>query len=196
MADRLTGKQLRFAQEYIICLNGTKAHKLAGYAGDENVHAVEASRLLRNPKIIAYIDEQLAQYAMPANEVLAHLTDIARGDMSDNINNFGGIDPVQAARRGKSHLIKRFKVKSINTEDQEILETEIEMYDRLKALEILAKYHDLTNRVKVDDWHSEIIALLKAGKVTPEQVEEEMGYDLAQEFFKSAGISVITGGEG
>jgi phage terminase small subunit len=194
--DKLTGKQQRFVDEYIVCLNGTEAARRAGYAGDENSLSVIASQNLRKVNIARAISARLAEFAMPANEVLTQLTDIARGDMSDNINNFGGIDPVQAARRGKGHLIKRFKVKTITTEDSEIVETEIEMYDRLKALEILSKYHNLTNTIKVDDWHTEIINLLKQGKVTPDEVVEELGDNLAEELFKSAGIPLLTGGEG
>ncbi len=69
------------------------------------------------------------------------------------------------------------------------------MYDRLKALDLLAKYHDLVNRVKVDDWRSELIALLKDGKVTWKHVQDELGHDLATEFFKSTGLSVLNAGE-
>lgn len=193
MADKLTGKQARFVDEYIVCLNGTEAHRRAGYAGDDNVHAVEASRLLRNPKIVHAIDERLAHYAMSANEVLMHLSDIARGDIVDAVAVFGTPDLDKAAQRGKSHLVKRIRTKTINDGDTEIHETEIEMYDRLKALELLSKYHDLTNRVKVDDWHTEIVALLQSGVVTPEQIAIELGDDtLAEELFKSAGISIAS----
>lgn len=201
MDIKLTGKQKRFADEYIVCLNATESCRRAGYSGDDATLAVIGSQNLRKPNIIAYIDERLNQFAMPANEVLIHLTDIARGDMSDAMNNIGGVDPLEAVRRGKSHLIKRFKTKTTiiagKTEDDgmEIHETEIEMYDRLKALELLAKYHDITNKVKVVDWRDELLQLYREGKITPEQIKVELGDDLATEFFKSAGVATLTGGE-
>lgn len=197
MSDKLTAKQQKFADSYIIMMNGTNAARLAGYTGDDATLAVTASRLLRNDKVLAYIDGQLRAYTMSANEVLIHLTDIARGDIAFALNSIGGIDPSEAVRVGKSHLIKRVKTKTTiisgrGEDETEIHETEIEMYDRLKALELLAKYHDLVNRVKVEDWRSEIVGLLKEGKVTPDQVKQELGYELAQELFNAVGISVLT----
>lgn len=190
--ERLTGKQAKFVTEYIICLNGTEAARRAGYSGDENALAAAASRLLRNVKITHAIDDRLKEFAMPANEVLVQLTDIARGDISDSINNFGGIDPTQAARRGKAHLIKRFKIKSITTEEQEIVETEIEMYDRLSALQTLAKYHNLvnTNTVKLEDWRSQAIEDIKAGKLSFEALQSLFDESLAADLFKLAGVPV------
>ncbi len=50
----LTGKQALFAQEYLVDRNGTAAAKRAGY-GEAGAH-VEASHLLRNPKVVAEIE--------------------------------------------------------------------------------------------------------------------------------------------
>lgn len=197
MSEKLTGKQDRFVNEYIVCLNGTEAHKRAGYEGTDNTHAVEASRLLRNPKIIRAIGERTAQYAMSANEVLAQLTDIARNDIGDVMNSFGGIDISEAMRRGKSNQIKRYKSKvtTITEKDgteREIVETEIELHDRQTALNTLAKYHDLTNTIKVEDWHSEIIALLREGKVSQDELLEEFEPDVIEGLLISAGLPVVT----
>jgi len=196
--DRLTAKQKRFIDEYVICLNGTEAARRAQYDGDDATLAVIASQNLRKLNISRAIGERLDQFAMPANEVLSQLTDIARDDITDALNAFGGIDIGEAKRRGKSHLIKRYKTKVTTITDKdgsekEIIETEIEMYDRLAALQTLAKYHDLTNTIKVEDWRSEIIALLKEGKVSPEQVLEDLGYEIAQELFITAGVSSDSG---
>lgn len=200
MAEKLTGKQARFVDEYIVCLNGTEAARRAGYSGDDATLAVAASRMLRNDKISRAIGKRLERFAMPANEVLTQLTDIARGDIADTLTAFGAIDPLEAKRRGKSHIIKRFKTKITNYTDKDgqdhtTEETEVELYDRLAALQTLAKYHDLTNTVKVEDWHSEIIGLLRDGIVTPEQVEDELGTELARELFNSESIPSLTSGE-
>ena len=61
---------------------------------------------------------------------------------------------------------------------------------------MLARHYALfTDRVKIDDWRSEIVELLKEGTIKPEQVIDEFGNDLATELFISAGIPIGQGGE-
>lgn len=201
--NEISPQMLLFVDHYIVCMNGTEAARLAEYSGDDATLAATASRLLRNNKVLREIERRLATFSMSANEVLIHLTDIARGDIADALNSMGGIDPLEAKRRGKSHLIKRFKTKTVTVtsqdgkHDTDSYEAEVEMYDRLDALKVLAKFHSLLiDRVKVEDWRTDIIALLKDGKVTPEQVQHELGRDLAQELFNSIGLQLSDDGEG
>lgn len=199
MSDKLTAKEQRFIDEYIICLNGTEAAARAGYGGERASLAVTSSRLLRKAKVSRVIHERLEALAMPANEVLAQLTEIARNDIGDVLNSMGGIDISEAVRRGKSNQIKRYKSKvtTITEKDgteREIVETEIELHDRQTALNTLAKFHDLTNTVKVEDWHSEIIALLREGKVSQDELLEEFEPDVIEGLLISAGLPVTTGG--
>lgn len=56
---------------------------------------------------------------------------------------------------------------------------------RLLGLDMPVKYEEVT-------WQSEILTLLREGKITREQVEQELGADLATEFFKSTGLPVTT----
>jgi hypothetical protein len=44
------------------------------------------------------------------------------------------------------------------------------------------------------DWRTELIDLLQDGTVTLEQVQDELGDDLAKELFESAGIPIYAGG--
>lgn len=61
---KLTPKQQRFVQEYLIDLNATQAYRRAGYkVRSDNVAAVNADRLLRNAKIAAAIAEAKKQRA-------------------------------------------------------------------------------------------------------------------------------------
>ncbi len=196
-SDGLTIKQRLFLDHYIVCMNGTEAARLAGYESDTATLANMASQNLRNHYILRELDRRLNAYSMTANEVLVRLTDMARGDIADALNSAGGIDPLEAKRRGKSHLIKRFKTKTVTSEDSDIFEAEIEMYDAQAALNTLMKFHGLlVDRVKHEDWRSDIIALLKEGRVTPEQVRDELGNDLAQELFNAGEIRLLDAGEG
>jgi len=192
----LTPQMFLFINYYLILLNGTEAARVAGYSGDDATLAVTASRLLSDNRVAREIDARLAKHAMGANEVLAMYTAIARGDIADVVNSAGATDLDEAKRRGKSNLVKRYKVKVTNVTEgtgkdiveKQIIETEVEMYSRLEALNALAKYHNLTNKVVVEDWHTEIIALIKDGKAQYDEVAEEFGIDLAQELFESAGL--------
>lgn len=199
MTEKLTAKQQRFVDEYVICLNGTEAARRAKYDGDNATLAVIASQNLRKLNIANAINAKLVEQTMPRSEVLAQITDIARGDIADVINDFGATDLSEAVRRGKSHLVKKYKIKvttvtenagTPNTVEKEIVETELELYSKLEALQTLAKYYNLTNTVKVEDWRTELIALIREGKVRPEEVQEEYGIDVAEELFISAGILI------
>src|SRR5450432_973264 len=53
----LTGKQLRFVEEFLIDCNATAAYKRAGYKVTSDAAAqAAASRLLANPKVAAAIE--------------------------------------------------------------------------------------------------------------------------------------------
>lgn len=132
MSGKLTPKQQLFVDHYFTCgLNATEAARRAGYA-----HAnKQGPALLVNLGIRAEIDRRLDAAAMPANEVLARIADIARGSMADFLNDDGAIDLVQARRNDMLHLIKSRST----TKDGE----RIELYSKFDALTLLAKQHGL-----------------------------------------------------
>lgn len=47
------------------------------------------------------------------------------------------------------------------------------------------------NRVDVYDWRKEVKELLDSGSITPEDIESELGADIAKEFFESAGLNFV-----
>ena len=89
--QNLTGKQKLFADFYVgeASLNATRAARLAGYSGDENVLAVGGFRLLRIPKIRSYIDEQLKLLTASPSEILNILTKHAKGSLADVLDENG-----------------------------------------------------------------------------------------------------------
>lgn len=193
MKTNLTGKQLKFSIEYVKCLNATEAARRAGYAGNDVTLASVGYENLRKPQIRQFINKQFEPNVMSAHEVLYQLTMIARGDIDDVLDHYGNVDLDKARARGKTGLIKMSEVRTITSESNDIVESKVVLHDKMAALQTLAKYHDLTNTIKVEDWRSEIIALLKEGKVSPEQVVEDLGYEIAQELFITAGVSSDSG---
>lgn len=120
----MTEKQKRFADEYLIDCNATRAYKAAYPSTKKDVTArVNGSKLLTNANIKAYIDEQLEKIhdekTADAKEVMEYLTSVMRGEHSDEVLRLIG-DGVQV----KDSLIAATK-------------------DRLKAAELLGKRYGL-----------------------------------------------------
>ncbi len=84
----MTEKQKIFADEYIICLNATKAYKKA-YPNikKDSVAQVNGSRLLSNAMVRAYIDERLeelkSERVADQQEVMEFLTAVMRGEVKE-----------------------------------------------------------------------------------------------------------------
>lgn len=187
----LNTRQRVFVNEYLKSFNATQAAIAAGYS--EKTARSIGSENLTKPDIVAELERIYRENTMTADEVLFHLTQIARGDFSDLTDRFGDLDLEKAVELGKSNLIKKVKRKTIVTANDEsgdgsdILESEIEAYDRLKALELLAKYHDLINKTTVkmvDEAYQEIFKLWRTGRVSEEDIRAYLDDDLASEFFR------------
>lgn len=184
----LTDKQRAFVYAYIQCLNATESARLAGYKGDDNTLAVVGWENLRKPNIRAEIDAVLSKQVMSVHEVLRRQTEIASLDVTDFFDFTGNLPmfkPEKAKERGVLHLIKSFKIS-----DKEF---KVEFYDAQRAQETLAKYHDLTNKVRVEDWRSRAIEDIRAGTIDYPSLSDAMGEDLATELFRTAGVSIQTG---
>ena len=98
---KLTQKQQRFVDEYIISGNATQSYRKAGYsAKSDNVAWSEASKLLRNPKVKAELDKRNAeiksQKTMDMQEVMERLAAIARGEtVEQQVTNKGTVVEVE-----------------------------------------------------------------------------------------------------
>ena len=82
---KLTNKQKRFCEEYLIDLNATQAYIRAGYSVKKTVTAEQnASKLLRNTKVQEYIAElrtnQQQRTQITADVVLGELVKIAAAE--------------------------------------------------------------------------------------------------------------------
>ena len=125
----LNEKQQRFADEYLIDLNATRAAMRAGYS--EKTASAQAARLLKNVNVSAYIKERMAEQKedtiASADEVMRYLTAVIRG-------------------QSRSHVLARNDLGA-----EYILEKPPDEKERLKAAELMGKRHQLfTDKVKVD----------------------------------------------
>lgn len=136
-----------FVSEYLLGFNATAAYKKAHPTVKDTTAASNGWKLLRKTEIQEAIKARLDEVHMSADEALKLLSDIARGDVGDFVNDFGGVDIGQARKLGKTKLIKKVKTKTITvngngrSEDKEIVEEEIELYPADAALRDILKIH-------------------------------------------------------
>lgn len=133
--DDLTIKQRLFVEHYLSCFNASEAARRAGYSRD--TAAVIGSENLRKPNIAAAIQEGFAKRAMPADEVLARLADIARSDARDllEFDPEGNVIGLRLHEDAPLHLIKELTRSRYGLG--------VKVYDKQAALETLGRYHKL-----------------------------------------------------
>lgn len=138
---KLTEKQKRFIEEYLIDLNATQAAIRAGYS--PNSARDIGSENLTKPDIRARIDEALAERSkrtgINADRVLREIARIAFVNAADVIN-FDSATIAEGASTDDTAAIASVKVKTIPTADGEGVEREIRLADKLKALELCGKH--------------------------------------------------------
>ena len=145
-SKKLTKANQVFISEYLKCFNGTEAYSRAYPSAKRDSARACAADLLANPIINGEIEARLEEVHMSADEALKHMADIARGDIGDFLNGYGGIDLDEARKRGLTKLIKKIKQRTVTKigkgdkdEDTEVNETEIELYPADVALERVLK---------------------------------------------------------
>lgn len=142
---KLTRKQQRFVNEYLVDYNATQAAIRSGYS-KRSAYSIGQENL-RKPVISAAIQEN----EMPPDETLLRLSDIARGDMGDflDISSMAfQVDLAKALRLGKTKLIQKVKMRTTTTLSKDGVETEthdieISLYSALDALDKIGKHHKL-----------------------------------------------------
>lgn len=132
---KLTVKQKRFADEYIITGNATESYKRAGYAcKSDGTAGVEGHRLLKNPKIAKYLEkrfEELDEVAiMRQKELMERLTKIGRREEKEHI--------VITVVEEQSEWVDGRK-QSVRREVPKIVEIPAKLSDTNKALELIGK---------------------------------------------------------
>ena len=118
---KMTLKQQRFADEYIITGNLYKSAVEAGYS--EKYAKSQSHKLLDNVGIKSYIDERLAKLESEKiasqQEILSYLSSVMRGEMTEQT------------------------LRSVGESGQVIAEIDVGAKDRIKAAELLGKRYKL-----------------------------------------------------
>lgn len=136
--SELNPRQEKFVSEYLKTLNVTQSAIKAGYS-PQSAH-VHGSRLLKNEKIANYINsvktKVIDDNVLSANEILHLLSNAAVGEETE-------IKEVVTKRGEYVKNPDTGKYNIIYNESVEMVEVPIKISERLKARNLLGKYHTL-----------------------------------------------------
>ena len=142
---KLTEKQQRFIDEYLIDLNATQAAVRAGYSA--KTAESQGSRMLRNVKVQQAIAEEMAERSkrtgINQDRVVLELARIAFVRMTDIVDSNGKIK--DTATDDDLSCIESIKYKHSDTDTGYSVEREVKISSKLKALELLGKHLGMWN---------------------------------------------------
>lgn len=142
-------KHHAFVSELFLCgMKQAEAYQRVYPDASYDTARANSSRLLTNANIQAEIRRRLDEKKLSADEVLARLGDMARGDIADFIGIETPSDLLNEEYRGKTHVIKKVKrhvTTTRNKDGGEVVNeyTELEMYSALDALDKVARSYGL-----------------------------------------------------
>lgn len=137
---KLTDKQQRFVDEYLIDLNATQAAIRAGYSA--KTADQQGSRMLANVKVKQAVAEKQAQRSkrtgVNQDRVVLELAKVAFAKMTDIVDSNGRIK--EDASPDDLACIESIKFKESDNEYGGSIEREVKIASKLKALELLGKH--------------------------------------------------------
>lgn len=141
MAGKLTDKQKRFVEEYLLDLNATQAAIRAGYSA-RNADKI-GPELLGNTRVADAVSVKMAERSrrtgISQDRVVQELARIAFVNPQDVIDTeTGRIKP--GASEDDLACIQSIKVKKTETARSTTVEREVRLSDKMRALELLGKH--------------------------------------------------------
>ena len=169
---------LKFIQNYMVCRSRTQAAKEAG------LPARSGHYLLTRPDIHAAIKAltlaSVTKYGFDASEVVERVKEIAFVDIAEFQNEDGSYKTSLAGLSPETRrAVKKFKVKNIYENDPNGMQVkvgeliEVEMWDKMKSLELLGREEDLfkeTKKVQHDVTNNMAAVLLDSSKRADERI--------------------------
>jgi len=162
MKGELSAKQQRFAEEYVKDFNATQAAIRAGYS--RRSAETQALQLLRKPQVAAYLDElrkaQTERTGSEADQIRAALRAIAYSDQR-KYQKWGasGVSVLESSDLTDDEAAAVAEVAQTITDAGGSIK--IRQFDKLRALELLAKMEGLL-RDKLEltmPWAKELAAM-------------------------------------
>ncbi|MGL4588424.1 MAG: terminase small subunit [Acinetobacter ursingii] len=137
---KLTAKQQRFVEEYLIDLNATQAAIRAGYS-EKTANEIGAENLAK-PSIAKAIQDALKERServqIDADYVLKRLVEIDQMDVLDIMDDDGNVKPLRDWPKIWRQYISN--IETISMDDGEGWLKKIKWPDKVKNLELLGKH--------------------------------------------------------
>lgn len=149
---KLTPKQTRFVSEYLKDLNATQAAIRCGYS--KKTADVQGPRLLRNARIRQAAEagkaRQLGKAEVTAVRVIEELRRLATVDLRGYFDADGNLKPIHTLTEDQGAALSGLEVILKNAKAGDgIVDTvhKIKIFDKVRALELLAKHFQLLTDV-------------------------------------------------
>ena len=142
---KLTEKQQRFVDEYLIDLNATQAAIRAGYsaktAQEQGSHNL--SKLMVQQAIAEQMADRSRRTGVNQDRIVLELARIAFAKITDIVDSEGKIK--STATDDDLACIESVKYKGSESETSSSVEREVKLSSKLKALELLGKHLGMWN---------------------------------------------------
>jgi phage terminase small subunit len=154
LIDKLTEKQKKFCEEYIIDFNATQSAIRAGYS--ENTAKIISSQNLTKLNIQTYIQELIKgrekRTEITADMVVKELAKIAFFDIKKIFRKDGGLLNPCDLDDDTSCVVSGIKARDVKNGDDIETIVEYKLNDKIKSLELLGKHLGIFDRtIKIED---------------------------------------------
>ena len=158
----LTNKQVRFCEEYVIDLNATQAAIRAGYS--KNTARFIGCENLTKPNLQQKLADLQAETAkrnqVTVDMIIAELKELGFSNLSDFMDD-GKMLPLAEVAESKLKTISQVKLTRTTNDDYEREIIEFKFYDKLSALDKLARHLGFYGRETQQDNPYILSALFK-----------------------------------
>ncbi len=142
---KLTEKQQRFVDEYLIDLNATQAAIRAGYSAKtaQEQGSQNLSKLMVQQAIAEQMADRSRRTGVNQDRIVLELARIAFAKITDIVDSEGKIKSM--ATDDDLACIESVKYKGSESETSSSVEREVKLSSKLKALELLGKHLGMWN---------------------------------------------------
>ena len=147
---KLTAKQQRFCDEYLVDLNATQAAIRSGYS--EKTAYSQGQRMLKNVEVKAFIEKRMAEkeelLIAKQDEVMRYLTSVMRRELSESV-------VVTLQNKTEKWVVDedtgKLKKQTVTEEKPAVVDIPAKLVDANKAAELIGKrYGMFKDSVKLD----------------------------------------------
>ena len=144
---KVTPKQKRFVEEFLVDKNATAAAKRAGYS-KKTAHSIGSENLIKpevKKEISAALKEQSERTLITADRVLEEIYNLAMCDIGEAYNEDGSLKPIKEIPEAIRRAISSVETEEIKGPDGSCFgqTKKIKFWEKSKNLEMLAKHFKL-----------------------------------------------------